>query len=292
MHRQFRPREYHRPKDIQTAVELLSGYGKRAKIIAGGTELLVHQPLDIECLVDLSNLNLNYIKKEGESILIGASTTLSEIESSPLLSSEPYRVLSEAASAIATPTIRNTATVGGNLCNASPAVDLPPALMVLDATVKVASSRGSRVLPVADLFKGVKKTVLSDEEFLIEVQISTNLINSGAAFQKLTHHQTSIDIAIVNAATRLTIEKKVCEDVRIALGAVAPTPIYAKGAEMLLKGKKLDGEVIQRAAEAASKEAKPIDDIRASAEYRKKMVAVLVRRALEQSAGRCRTWEQ
>jgi CO/xanthine dehydrogenase FAD-binding subunit len=288
----FQPREYHRPKDVHEAAKLLSSWGDRAKIIAGGTELLVHKPLDIECLVDLSHLHLNYIKKDKDGILIGASTTLNEIERSPLFSSEPYGVLSEAAKALATPTIRNTATIGGNLCNASPAVDLPPALMVLDATVKIAGLTGSRVLPVADLFEDVKKTALGEGEFLVEVQIPDNPENSGASFQKLRHHQTSIDIAIVNAAARLTCEAGICTDVRIALGAVAPTPIYAKGAVVVLKGKKLDMEIIQKAAEAASEEANPIDDIRASAGYRKKMAAVLVRRALEESAGRCGIWQK
>jgi carbon-monoxide dehydrogenase medium subunit len=159
--------------------------------------------------------------------------------------------------------------------------------MVLDATLKIAGLKGSRVLPVANFFEGEKKTVLGKDEFLEEVHIPTSRTNSGAAFYKLRHHQTSIDIAIVNAATSLTCEKEHCIDARIALGAVAETPIYAKSAEAFIKGKKIDMEIIRQVAEAASEEAKPIDDIRASAGYRKKMVAVLVKRALEESARRC-----
>lgn len=287
----FRPREYYRPKDLREAIWLLSSFGKKAKVIAGGTDLLVDKPPETECLVDIQNLDLRYIRKDGDGINIGASTNLDMIEDSPVLSSEPYRVLSEAASMLATPTIRNTATIGGNICNASPAGDLPPALMVLDATVKIAGLKGSRILPIGDFFKDVKKTVLAEDELLVEVHIPLSSQNSGAGFQKLRHHQTSIDIAIVNVAAKLTCSGNICEDVRIALGAIANTPIYAKKAEKLLIGKKIDTEHIESAAEAAAEESKPIDDIRATAWYRKRMVAILVRRALEDSARRCGTWQ-
>jgi len=292
MNTPFQPNEYLRPKDIPEAAKFLSSYGNRARIIAGGSDLLVFKPQGVECLIDLSNLDLSYINKEKDGIVIGASTILNDIEHSPLLASGPYKVVSEAVIALATPTIRNTATIGGNLCNASPAADLPPPLMVLGATVRIAGINGRRVVPVADLFENVKRTALGEREFLVEVQIPQCPGNSGASFQKLRHHQTSVDIAIVNAAARLTFENEICKEVRIALGAVAPTPIYAKRAEGLLQGKKIDLDLIQKAAEAASEEAKPIDDIRASAGYRKRMVVVLVRRALEESAGRCGVWEK
>jgi carbon-monoxide dehydrogenase medium subunit len=292
MNHTFQPKEYLRPKDIPEAAKFLSNYGNRARIIAGGSDLLVFKPQGIECLIDLSNLDLSYINEEKDGIVIGASTILNDIEHAPLLASGPYKIVSEAVSALATPTIRNTATIGGNLCNASPAADLPLPLMVLGATVRIAGKNGSRVMPVADLFENVKRTALGEGEFLVEVQIPQCPGNSGASFQKLRHHQTSIDIAIVNAAARLTCENDICKEAHIALGAVAPTPVYAKGAEKLLQGKKIDLDLIQKAAEAASEEAKPIDDIRASAGYRKKMVAVLVRRALEESAGRCGVWEK
>jgi carbon-monoxide dehydrogenase medium subunit len=292
MNHSFQPNEYLRPKDISEAAKLLSNYGNRARIIAGGSDLLVFKPQGVECLIDLSNLDLSYINKEKDEIVIGASTILNDIEHSSLLASGPYKIVSEAVSALATQTIRNMATIGGNLCNASPAADLPPALMVLDATLKVAGNKGNRVIAVADLFENVKRTALAEGEFLVEVLVPQSPGNTGASFQKLRHHQTSIDIAIVNAAARLTCENEICKEVRIALGAVAPTPVYAEGAERLLQGKKINLDLIQKAAEAASEEAKPIDDIRASAGYRKKMVAVLVRRALEESAGRCGIWEK
>ena len=283
----FRPREYHRPDNLREAISLLSSLGKKAKVIAGGTDLLVNKPPEVECLVDIASLDLDYIRKNEDGIHIGAATTLDLIENSPMRSTGPYAVLSEAASLMATPTVRNMATIGGNICNASPAADLPLALMALDATVRTVGLNGSRILPIGDLFEDVNKTKLSEDEVLIEVHIPLNSGSSSASFMKLRHHQTSVDIAIVNVAARLTCSDDVCEAARIALGAVAKTPIYARKAERLLIGKRLDEKLIQEAAETAVTGAKPLDDIRASAGYRKRMVGVLVKRALEVSVRRC-----
>jgi len=283
----FRPRDFKRPKDLREASWLLSSYERRAKVIAGGTELLVHKPLDVDCLVDVARLGLDYIREDNDGIYIGAGTTLDVIESSPLLASGPFKALVGATTLLATPTIRNTATIGGNICNASPAVDLPPVLMVLDATLKLTGLKGSREIPVADFFEGVKKTVLKEDELLEEIHIPGPPKGTGASFQKMRHHQTSIDIAIVNAAARLTIESGVCKVAKVAMGSVAATPMYSKKAEELLTGNKIDSGLIKKAADAASQEAKPIDDIRGSAGYRKQMVAVLVERALEECVRRC-----
>jgi len=288
----FRPREYHRPDNLSEAAQLLSDLGKKAKLIAGGTDLLVNKPPEVECLVDVANLDLNYIRQDEDGIKIGAATTVDLIESSEVLSSGPYEVLSEAASIMATPTVRNMATIGGNICNASPAADLPLALMVLDSTVRTAGLSGSRTLPIGDLFDDVNKTALHGDELLVEVNIPLISGNTGASFMKLRHHQTAVDIAIVNVAVNLTRSENLCEDVRIALGAVASKPIYANKAEKLLTGKMVDAELIRKAAEAATEESKPIDDIRASAGYRKSMVAVLVKRALEVCVRRCGTWQK
>ncbi len=288
----FRPSEYYRPDDLRETTRLLSRFGRKAKVIAGGTDLLVDKPPEVECLVDISNLDLGYIRADKDRINIGAAATPDSIESSPIFSSEPYRVLSEAVGMMATPTIRNMGTIGGNICNASPAADLPLALMVLDSTVKIVGLSGSKTLPIGDFFKDVNKTVLGEDELLVEFNIPLSPKKSGAAFLKLRHHQTSVDLAIVNVAIKLTCSDSVCEDARIALGAVAKTPIYAREAEKLLVGRRLDLELIQKAAEAASEESKPIDDIRASAGYRRRMVVVLVRRALEVGAERCRAWQK
>jgi CO/xanthine dehydrogenase FAD-binding subunit len=283
----FRPREYYRPGTIAEAAEILEQHGERARIIAGGTDLIAARPPDIECLVDVAGLGLDYIRKEKDGVKIGAATPLHTLESSPVLSAEPYSIVAEAAGMIATPTVRNVATIGGNLCNASPAADLPPALLVLDATVVIVGTSGTRALPLVYFFKDVNRTVLNSGELLVEIHIPPMPVDSAATFHKLRHHQSSVDIAIVNAAARVDRADVHCRGSRIAIGAVAATPIRASKAEGLLKGQLLDEKLITKTAETACEEAKPIDDIRASAGYRKRMAAVMVRRALEDSARRC-----
>jgi CO/xanthine dehydrogenase FAD-binding subunit len=265
--------------------KLLSKYGKEAKIIAGGTDLLVERPPNIRCLIDISNLKLDYIKKCEDGIKIGAATVLNHIENSSVLTPKPYDILIQAINMMATPTIRNMGTIGGNICNASPASDMALPLMVLGCNLIISGSNGTKKLPIGEFFENVKKTVLEKDEILVEIQIPNYAKNSSAIFLKLRHHQTAIDLAIVNVAARLSLLKNVCQEASIALGAVAKTPIYAKRAEEELIGAKITSEVINRTAEMAAGESKPIDDMRATAWYRKRMVKVMVKRALEMSIG-------
>jgi len=283
----FRPREYYRPDNLGEASRLLSTLGKKAKLIAGGTDLLVAKPPGVQCLVDVGRLNLSYIREDGNGIGIGAATTVDLIESSPILSASPYSLLQEAAGHMATVTVRNRATVGGNLCNASPAADLPLPLLVLDSTLIVAGREGKKEIPLIDFFRDVNRTALKEDELLEEIRIPLSCGNAGACFLKLRRHQTDIDIATVNVAVLLVEREGVCERARVAMGAVAPTPVRAKSAENLLTGKELSEQLIQEAAEAAAAESAPIDDLRASASYRKRMVDVLVKRALQTALGRC-----
>ena len=287
----FRPKEYFRPSNVPEALTLLSSYRGKARIIAGGTDLLVQKPSGIECLIDIADLGLDYIRKTDRGISIGAATKVEAIENSQLFRQDPFTVLSQAASIMAAPTIRNMATIGGNICNASPAADLSIALMALNAVVEVIGSNGSRRLPIGEYFEDVRKTNLKDDELLIEVNIPQSPSSAGACFLKLRRHQTAVDLAVVNVAIKLICVDDFCKDVRIALGAVAKTPIYATEAQNFLVGKKLDDEVIRKAATFAAEESSPIDDVRAKASYRKRMVEVLVRRALEVSIRRCQLWQ-
>jgi carbon-monoxide dehydrogenase medium subunit len=289
----FRPKEYHFPRDIGEAIGILSSFGDKAKIIAGGTDLLVQRPTEVECLVDISKLGLDYIKKGKDGFCIGATTLVNSLYYSPMFILEPYRVLSEAAGSLATATIRNMATVGGNLCNASPGGDLSLALMVLDAALIAVGPKGKREIPIKNLFRGVNLTSLDKKELLTEIRISPSAENAVGCFMKLRHHQTAIDIAVVNVATLLICKNGVCEKARIAMGSVAPTPIYASNAENLLAGEELREEIIQRAAEVASEESRPrLTSFRASPEYKRKMVSVLTKRALESSWRRSRLWQK
>jgi len=288
----FQAEEYHRPRDLAQAIDILSRFRNSAKLIAGGTDMLPRragvQKLDsIQHLVDISGLDLSYLKKDGGHIRIGAATTINALGASPLFSSGPHEALSEAAGAHSTATIRNRATVGGNLCNASACADFALPLLVLDAVLVAAGPNGQRQIPIESFFKGANYTALQKEEVLLEIRVALCADKTGTSFLKLRRHQTAIDMAVVNVATLVTLKKGRCQSAGIALGSVAPIPFRAKQAEAALTGAKLNEKVVQKAAAAAAAEAKPIDDIRATSAYRRKMVAVLVRRSLENSICRC-----
>jgi carbon-monoxide dehydrogenase medium subunit len=284
--------EYHRPRGLAQAVEILARFGQRARVIAGGTDILPRRPgvktIDnINHLVDISKLGLDYLKKDDDTIRIGAATNINTMGAFPLFLSGPYRALSEAAGGHSTKTIKNRATVGGNLCNASPCADLALPLLVLDAVLVAAGPDGQREIPIERFFTGANYMALDPDEVLLEIRIPRCSAKAVTSFVKLRRQQTAIDMAVVNTATFLTCSQGRCEVARIALGAVAPICFRAKKAEAVLAGAELSEEVIQKAAATAAGEARPIDDIRATAAYRRKMVGVLVRRSLETSARRC-----
>jgi carbon-monoxide dehydrogenase medium subunit len=283
----FQPEAYFCPDNKEEAFGILLKYGRRARVIAGGTDLLSLKPVGVDCLLDIANLGLDYIEREGEVIRIGAATTLKSMGDSPYLLSGPFQALFEAIESHSTSTIRNRATVGGNLCNGSTCADLALPLLVMDSRLLVSSHEGKREILIESFFRGANFNALNNEEILLEIEIPPCSEKAGTSFQKLRRHATSIDTAVVNVATLLNCEKGPCEDARIALGSVGPIPFRAKEAESLLAGAELNEERINEAARIAAEEAKPIDDIRATALYRKKMVEVLVRRSLNNSLERC-----
>lgn len=284
----FRPKAYYRPTDMDEAVSLLSAHGKSAKLLAGGTDLLIQRPPTVDILVDISSLELNYIKKDkGGGVAIGAATPVEALEREETFTIGPNRALLEAADSMATPTIRNMATIGGNLCNASPAGDLSVTLMALGAGIVVAGSKGQREVPVTDFFLSPNSTALQEDEMITEIRIPSFPERAGASFCKLRHHQTSVDIAIVNVATRLHMRDGRCVESVLSMGAVGPTPLRATRAEAMLNGENLNEGLLKEASQAAMEESVPIDDIRASADYRRKMIAVFVKKSLETSLRRC-----
>lgn len=288
----FQIKEYHRPQNLTQTLDILLKFGNGARVIAGGTDILPRRSgankLDVfNHLVDISRLDLDYIKEEGGHISLGAATPINTIGASDRFTSGPHEVLLEAASAHSTSTIRNRATVGGNLCNASACADLALPLLVLDAILVAAGQNDTREIPIEKFFKGANYTTLATDEILLEIRIPQLFQNTGAAFLKLRRHQTAIDMAIVNVATLVTCKGNRCDSARIALGSVAPISIRANRAESVLAGAELNDEVIKKASMVAAEESRPIDDVRATAAYRKKMVEVLVRRSLEKSIRRC-----
>ncbi|MFH1820998.1 MAG: xanthine dehydrogenase family protein subunit M [Methanobacteriota archaeon] len=276
----FRPKEYLRVATVSEATNLLKKHGESAAVLAGGTDLLVAKPPHVEYIVDISRLPLSYVEHDDKGVRIGALTTLSEIGASPRLKEEPYDAIAKSTLEMGTPLTKNYSTIGGNLCTAAPSADMPPSLIALDAEARITGPTGKRKVPVGEFFTGPKKSVLKKGELLTEIFVPKAPAKTKVAFLK--KGRTSEDIAQVNAAVRLTVSDGTCKAARIVLGAVAPTPIRAKEAEAMLEGKKLKdiSTMVEKVAEKAADASKPISDIRSSAEYRKAIAKVLVKRAL------------
>jgi len=279
--------EYLAPKTIDEALALLSQHKGRAKVIAGGTDVVPQlKRREIKApqyIIDLKEIpGLDYIKyDEVNGLTLGALATIHAVETSSIIR-EKFNILFQATESMASAQVRNRGTVVGNICNAVPSADTAPALLTLEAKVKLVSQRGTRMVNIEDFFTAPNQTVLTAEEIVQEIQIANLPPNSKGRYLKLTPRR-SMDLAMVGVAVVVIPEDGVCQDARIALGAVAPTPIRAKGAEGILKGQRFSEKIIEKAAQVAAEESRPIDDHRASAEYRREMVKVLTRRAIEQA---------
>jgi carbon-monoxide dehydrogenase medium subunit len=276
--------DYFAPQSLGDATALLRRYGTKAKLLAGGTDLFLRMErrvVEPGVLVDLKKVRaLQGIKASSKGLTIRAATLMDEIVSSSLVQRR-YRIIAEAAATVGSIQTRNRATLGGNLCNASPAADTAPALIVLAARARIAGSRREREVPLEDFFLAPGKTCLQSNELLKEIFIPSPAGKFGASFQRCT--RTAMDIALVNCAVFLSLAPKggAIGEIRIALGAVAPTPVRARPAEDLLRGKNPDKDAIAEASALAAASASPIDDVRSSASYRRAMVRVLTRRAIE-----------
>lgn len=282
--------EYFEPETISDVITLLAKHGKDTKLIAGGTDVLVDMKkgkIKPNYLVNLMKIpDLSRITGDKGGLRIGATTTFRAITESRLIKKK-YPVIFEAAQAMGTVQIRNMATIGGNICNALPSADIPPALVALDAKVKIVGQRGKRSLPLEKFLVGVRKTALKGGELLTEVHVPSMPAHSGTAFLKLS--RTSEDLATINVAVRVTLGSKgACKEARVVVGGgVGPTLIRSKKAEAVLKRKALKGPLIEKAAQAASKELKPRPtSIRASPFYKIKVSRVLVKRALMKALDR------
>jgi carbon-monoxide dehydrogenase medium subunit len=283
---------YFAPKTLREALTLLDKYRDECKIIAGGQSLLVLMKQRLvapEYLVDIKGVSeLNYIKSDAkEGLRIGALGTHRSIEKSPAMK-DGYRVLGEMEHRLASVQTRNWGTIGGNICHGDPAGDPVPVLTALKATLKVANLRGERTMPVEDFTLDFFETALEPHELLTEIQVPVPLPHTGAAYTKFNIIES--DVATVGVAVSLTLGsgKGLCEDVRIVLGASAPTPMRAKKAEAVLQGKKITDELLRKAGVVASTEAEPISDIAASAEYRRELLKVLVARIGQEALARAK----
>ena len=274
--------EFITPASLDDALAIKNEHGTEARIIAGGTDLILRMRDKVllpSLLIDLRQLSMDAIEFSDAGLKLGAYVSLSQvIESADI--EKNYPTLAAACREFAGPPIRNRGTLGGNIVNASPAADLVPPLIAYDADIVLSSTSGERVLPLMEFFVGPGQSVIEPNEILSEIRLPLMPAHSAATFIKLGQRR-SMAISQVNLTTRLSVDDAgVVREARIVLGSVAPVPMRAVKAEELLSGKVLSDELLSEAAKMAREEVAPISDVRASRPYRLEMTEVLVRRAL------------
>ena len=305
--------EYLKPKTLEEALTLLTKYGDKAKLIAGGTDVIVmikQKAMAPDVLISLRGIQgLDQIKFNG-SVSIGPMVTHRAIEKSEIIRKN-FSALADATDYLGSVQIRNVATISGNICTAAPSADTATPLLVLGTQVKIKSLKEERTVPIEEFFKGPGETALKPGELVRELLIPKLLPNTGSAYYKL-QRRLALDLPILGVSVLLSLDKNkvtcsdmlctaspissilhkmeedeiICKDVRIALGVAAPIPMRAVKAEALLRGKKLSDELLEEVANTASQEAQPRDTIRGEAWYRKDMVRVLVKRMAMKSIER------
>ncbi len=275
--------EYLAPKTLSEALVLIRRWRINGKLVAGGTNVLPDMRANIRprALVDLSHLkNLSFVKEKGEKIQIGALTTISELASSEKIR-KYAAILSEAANQFGNPLVRNRATVGGNLADGSPAADTAVPLLVLDAMIVTQSNLKMREIPINHFFVGPHKTALQSNEIIKEIVFTKPNPHAKMAYAKLGL-RNAMAISVASIALLIEMNEGKCIEAKIALGAVAPKPIRAYQTEVFLKNKVITEEVIESCCKNVSKEISPITDIRASADYRKDMASVLLKKLIKE----------
>ena len=289
------PFEFYQPATLAEASRLLKEHGPGGRFLAGGTDLVIamkEKGLLPKYIVDLKRVpGLAGIRESGDgTITIGALTTMYAIETSPVITKK-YPFLAQSAAEVGSIQIRNRATVGGNMANATPSADVAPSLIALDAAAKNASADRQRTLPLEQFFRGPGQNAMDPDEILTEITIpktSPQLVGEYIKFSP----RDMMDLAYIGVAVAYSLAPdRKCTGVRIVLGAVAPTPIRAKQSEALLEGKVLTEELATQVGDEAARESKPISDVRSSADYRRAMVGVMTKRALLNAAvGPAKSW--
>jgi CO/xanthine dehydrogenase FAD-binding subunit len=278
--------KFHEARDVHDACDLLGRYGEKGKILAGGTDLMarINQRVAVpEALIYVGGCGMDRVRVEGDALVIGAVATYSAIMSSNAVH-EKAPLLSEAVKSIGSPAIRNMGTIGGNLVNASPAADGAVALLALGARVALRSGRGERNVGLDRFFVGPGRTVMESDEVLTEVVVPFQPEGGKWTWRKLGQRKGEC-CSVVSVALKMDIDDGACRDVMISFGAVAPTPLISVKAAGLLEGRRLSETLLHDIAEAAAEEIRPMDDVRATAWYRRKAAAGLVKSSLSQMMG-------
>jgi carbon-monoxide dehydrogenase medium subunit len=280
------------PRSLREALQMKQDAGERARLLAGGTDLLVllkERKVKTEAVISLGRVReLNFIQANQEGITLGALATHSAVAGSEIVK-EKFPDVAEACAQIGAAQIQNLGTVGGNLCNASPAADTAAPLLVSDAMLTLASARGTRRVSIHDFFLGPRLTVLQADEILTDIFLPYTAGRRGATYLKLgRRHAMEIAIVGLGVAVYLNGSDRVVSECRIAMGSVAPTVIRARAAEEILRAREISDDLVDEIAAVAADAARPISDVRASAEYRLDMIRVLCRRATAAALARAR----
>ena len=275
--------EYHEPMSLPQAIDLLARYGDQARLLAGGTDLMVlvsRKKVRLQHVISLGCVpGLTGIRQDAQGdIVIGALNTHRELELSPLLSG-PGVALRQACQTVGGVQVRNQGTIGGNLCNASPAADTVPVLLTMDARVTLQGPAGSRELPLDLFILGPRRTALGPAEILTAITVPRFVPRTASVFLKAGRRK-AMEISLCAVAVRVTLLPDNSADVAIGLGAVAPRAFRPAGAEALLRGQTLTPELIRRAGSRAAEECSPISDVRGTAEFRRMLVEAMTERAI------------
>lgn len=275
--------DYYAPGSLEEALNLLGDLGQDTHVLAGGTDLMIKirhglvKPQAVVSLKRIAGLNrISFDKQRG--LTIGAMARLADVAASRDIRRR-YPAVAYAAGETANVQIRNMGTVAGNLCNAAPSADNAPALLAMGATVEIASREGRREIPLDQFFRGPGLNSLQPGELMKAIHVPLPPLRSGTSYQHISA-RGKVDISAVGVGVMLVREGKICAKSRIFLGAVGPTPLRAGKTERLIERRELTAEMIAKAGEMASQEARPISDVRAAAEYRREMTTVLTARAL------------
>jgi CO/xanthine dehydrogenase FAD-binding subunit len=277
--------DYFRPSSLSEALELKAEVGD-ARFIAGGTDIMIRirgKEVRPAALISLRNIpEIAGVTADGGA-RIGAATTVADIERHAELRAR-FPVLVQAAGRVGGPAIRNAGTVGGNLCNASPCADTALPLLVLDARLEIESASGRREIPLAELFRGPRVTSLGADEVVTQVIVPAPPPGAKAVFLK--KGRVMMDLSVASVAVLLALEGDTCSAARVAAGSVGPTPSRLYEAEAILTGRRLTDDVVALACEAAMRGVSPITDVRSTADYRRRIVGVFLKRAVAGLLGR------
>lgn len=275
--------DYHQPETLPDALHLMETHSEKARYIAGGTDIIVRikrKAVEPDALISLRGIGELKGIHVNDGLSLGSTTLLCDMERNADIARH-YPALSQGVRWLANPQIRNVATVGGNLCNAAPSADCAPPLLVLEAAVTLEGPGGRRELPLSAFFTGPGETCMEPIEVVTRIYVAPPEKGTGMASQKIG--RSAQDIAIANAAALLVVENGICRKCRLAVGAVAPTPLRLTDVESEVEGQKINPDLLDHVENRVREAVHPITDVRSTKEYRRYVSGVLVKRAIQQA---------